>query len=48
MKNVTKAAKIANGRSRACEHCPLRPCNQTIIRVCRKSFVDGFKKGGEE
>lgn len=49
MKGVTKAAKVANGRSRKCASCPIhkryRICSPEIQRVCHDAFIEGFKKG---
>nr|UVY18747.1 MAG: hypothetical protein [Bacteriophage sp.] len=49
MKGIIKAAKQANGKSRACATCPLYrnrgACLPEIQRVCSDAFVEGFKKG---
>lgn len=49
MRGVAKAAKQANGRSRACTICPFRKdkklCSPEIQRVCCDAFVEGFIKG---
>ena len=43
---MTKAAKLANGRSRKCAICPIRKCcTLPIQRACSDAFVEGFKKG---
>lgn len=42
---VTKAAHYADGRSRRCTICPLRPCTYTELQVCSRAFVEGFRKG---
>lgn len=40
MKNITKAAKVQDGRSYRCEICTLE-----IHRACSDSFIEGFRKG---
>lgn len=48
LNGLTKAAKLASGRSQKCNTCILhkeRRCSAEIIRVCHDSFVEGFKKG---
>ena len=47
---ITEKALKANGRSRACGKCPLglANCNETIAKVCRDAFLEGFKKGYEQ
>lgn len=46
MKGVTKAAKRANGKSRACAICPARlRCDTVMKRICFSAFIEGFKKG---
>lgn len=48
LNGLTKAAKLASGRSQRCSFCILRKerkCNAEVIRVCRDSFVEGYKKG---
>lgn len=49
MKEVTRAAKQADGRSRMCTNCPIRSrnkiCSPEVLRACSNSFVEGFKKG---
>ncbi|MBL3918770.1 hypothetical protein FH729_10665 [Bacteroides thetaiotaomicron] len=49
MKEVTKAAKRANMKSRACKNCPIRQrlkiCPPEIFEVCSAAFIEGFKKG---
>lgn len=45
--DIQKLALKANGKSRACGKCPLgiTNCNETIAKVCRDAFVEGYKKG---
>jgi hypothetical protein len=38
-------AKVASGRSRACNTCPFVPCSLVLSRVCKNSFIDGYLKG---
>ena len=47
---ITEKALKANGRSRACGKCPLglANCNETIAKVCRDAFLEGFKNGYEQ
>lgn len=49
MKEVTKAAKRANMKSRACKNCPIKQrlkiCPPEIFEVCSAAFIEGFKKG---
>ena len=49
MIGVTKAAKMANGRSQACATCPVKRtrmvCPTEFQQVCSDAFVEGFKKG---
>lgn len=48
MKGVTKAAKLASGRSQKCGTCPIRiRCDLAMIRTCHDAFVEGFKKGAK-
>lgn len=51
MDKVTAAAKQANGRSRACNKCPVlksnKACPEMYLNVCTEAFVDGFKKGAK-
>lgn len=50
MDNVQRLALLANGRSRACGRCPLgvANCTETIKKVCRDAFIEGYKKGYEQ
>ena len=45
--DIQKLSLKANGKSRACGKCPLgiTNCNETIAKVCRDAFVEGYKKG---
>lgn len=48
LNGLTKAAKLASGRSQKCETCILRKkrkCDMEVIRVCHDIFVEGYKKG---
>ena len=51
MKGIVRAAKIANGKSRACASCPIKEnykvCPPEFMGVCRNAFIEGFKKGGK-
>lgn len=48
---ITKAAKIASGRSQKCATCPMmkkyKGCNMEILQICAESFQEGFKKGAK-
>lgn len=48
--NIQRLALLANGRSRACGKCPLgvANCTDTIKKICRDAFVEGYKKGYEQ
>lgn len=50
-KELTMAAKQANGRSRMCATCPLHKpnkiCSPEALKVCSDAFVEGFKKGAK-
>lgn len=50
MDNVQRLALLANGRSRACGKCPLgvANCTDTIKKICRDAFVEGYKKGCQQ
>lgn len=39
------AAAKADGNSRRCEKCPLRPCLKTEFEACTVAFREGFRKG---
>lgn len=45
--NIQEKALKANGKSRACGKCPLgiANCSETIAKVCRNAFVEGYTKG---
>lgn len=48
LNGLTKAAKLASGRSQRCGTCisyKKRRCTLEITRICHDSFVEGFKKG---
>ena len=45
MISVEKAAKLSNGRCQMCSKCPLMPCSELAMKVCRESYIRGFKKG---
>lgn len=48
MWGVTKAAKTANGRSRACAKCKHHGmCTLNIHEVCNAAFIEGFQKGAQ-
>ncbi len=51
MQGVTKAARMANGRSRACAKCHLKDikgiCLPHYQKACSDAFIEGFKKGAE-
>lgn len=38
-------AKLASGRSQACNTCPFVPCSLVLPRVCNDAFIDGYLKG---
>lgn len=40
----TASAK-ADGNSRRCFGCPLRPCSGIQSRICSLAFREGFRKG---
>lgn len=43
--SLSEKAKTANGRSQACEKCPFHPCSISLMQVCSRAFVEGYKKG---
>lgn len=47
--DIEKAARIANGTSRACAKCYIKEiykiCPFECQKVCSSAFVEGFKKG---
>lgn len=49
MYGVTRAAKMANGKSQSCGKCCVKRdfnvCPPAFQRVCSDAFVEGFKKG---
>lgn len=45
--DIQEKALKENGKSRACGKCPLgiANCSETIAKVCRNAFVEGYTKG---
>lgn len=44
-KEVSKAARKADGNSRRGAQCAYHPCSVAMFRICGDSFVEGFNKG---
>lgn len=50
LNGLTKDAKLASGRSYACDKCSIKylcHCNEEILKACNRAFVEGFKKGAK-